>query len=37
VAGRTQAIKPAFGDFFGDKDPRHCQHRYRRELESESN
>jgi hypothetical protein len=30
VAGSTQPVEAAFGDFFGDKDPGHGSHRYRR-------
>jgi hypothetical protein len=29
MARSTQAIEAAIGDFFCDKDPRHCHHRYR--------
>jgi hypothetical protein len=29
VPGGAQAIEPAFSDFFGNKDPCHCVHRYR--------
>ena len=29
----TQAIEAALGDFFCDKDPRHCHHRYRPHLD----
>ena len=31
VAGRAEAVEATFGDFFGDKDPGHPHHRYRRE------
>ena len=32
----AQAIKASICDFFGDKDPRHCTHRYRHERRSEN-
>ena len=37
VAGSTQTIEAAFGDFFGNEDPRHCNHRYRRNHGFEKN
>ena len=33
----AQPIEATFGDFFSDKDPGHCNHRYRRNLGFEKN
>ena len=33
----AQPIEATFGDFFSDKDPGHCNHRYRRNSRFEKN
>ncbi len=37
VAGSPEAVEASIGDFFGDKDPRHWDHRYRRNQGFEKN
>jgi hypothetical protein len=31
VPGGTEAVEATVGDFFGNEDSSHCNHRYRRE------
>jgi hypothetical protein len=33
----AEPIEATFGNFFGDKDAGHCNHRYRRNLRFENN